>query len=44
MEDEIQKRFKVRAFKKDLDELMEQYNQKEMYESRVISDNIFFIE
>lgn len=38
MEDEIQKRFKVRAFKKDLDELTEQYNQKEMYESRVSSD------
>ena len=38
MEDEIQKRFKIRAFKKDLDELTEQYNQKEMYESRVNSD------
>ena len=38
MEDEIQSRFKVRAFKKDLDELSEKLNEKQRYQDNIISN------
>jgi len=38
MEDEIQKMFKVRAFKKDLDELETQLNEKQRYQDTITSN------
>ena len=38
MEDEIQKMFKVRAFKKDLDELEGKLNEKQRYQDNIISN------
>ena len=38
MEDEIQKHFKVRAFKKDLDELQDNLNEKQRYQDNIISN------
>tara|TARA_R100001463_G_scaffold41335_3_gene87220 strand:+ start:3344 stop:6505 length:3162 start_codon:yes stop_codon:yes gene_type:complete len=38
MEDEIQKHFKVRAFKKDLDELQDKLNEKQRYQDNIISN------
>ena len=38
MEDEIQKMFKVRAFKKDLDELQDKLNEKQRYQDNIISN------
>jgi hypothetical protein len=38
MEDEIQKHFKVRAFKKDLDELEGKLNEKQRYQDNITSN------
>ena len=38
MEDEIQTMFKVRAFKKDLDELQDRLNEKQRYQDNIISN------
>ena len=38
MEDEIQKQFKVRAFKKDLDELQDKLNEKQRYQDNITSN------
>jgi len=38
MEDEIQKQFKVRAFKKDLDELEDKLSEKQRYQDNIISN------
>ena len=38
MEDEIQKHFKVRAFKKDLDELQDKLSEKQRYQDNIISN------
>ena len=38
MEDEIQKMFKVRAFKKDLDELQDRLNEKQRYQDNITSN------
>jgi DNA repair exonuclease SbcCD ATPase subunit len=38
MEDEIQTMFKVRAFKKDLDELQDNLNEKQRYQDNIISN------
>ncbi len=38
MEDEIQKQFKVRAFKKDLDELEGKLSEKQRYQENIISN------
>ncbi len=38
MEDEIQKHFKVRAFKKDLDELQDRLSEKQRYQDNIISN------
>ncbi len=38
MEDEIQKHFKVRAFKKDLDELQDKLNEKQRYQDNITSN------
>ena len=38
MEDEIQKQFKVRAFKKDLDELESNLNEKQRYQDNITSN------
>ena len=38
MEDEIQKQFKVRAFKKDLDELQDKLNEKQRYHDNITSN------
>jgi len=38
MEDEIQKHFKVRAFKKDLDELQDKLSEKQRYQDIIISN------
>jgi len=38
MDDEIQKMFKVRAFKKDLDELESNLNEKQRYQDNIISN------
>ena len=38
MDDEIQKMFKVRAFKKDLDELQDRLNEKQRYQDNITSN------
>jgi len=38
MEDEIQKQFKVRAFKKDLDELETKLSEKQRYQDNIVSN------
>jgi DNA repair exonuclease SbcCD ATPase subunit len=38
MEDEIQKHFKVRAFKKDLDELQDKLSEKQRYQDNITSN------
>ena len=38
MEDEIQTMFKVRAFKKDLDELQDNLNEKQRYQDNITSN------